>query len=139
MKLIVHELATSLVQNLISPRNVFCVALRPHLVRYGNPTGTLKMQILDTSNNVLADSETLNISSIGSNTYWHGVIRFYIDYGLRKDTEYKFKLVAGGGYSFSESAYIGWCNDYDLSKYDTDYTPSSFIDRPLDLEIWERN
>jgi hypothetical protein len=143
MKLVVHELGiegtAELIQQVSSDRNTILYAIRPHLYRHNFPTGSLKVQVLDDSDDVVAESETLSIADIspGSNFY-HGYVRFYINGGLSKDRTYKIKLVGTGGYIFDESAYVGWCNDYDLQKYPRDYTPSGALTSPLDLEIWER-
>jgi hypothetical protein len=138
MKLIVHELeASGLVQELTATKTTNIYAVRPHIYRHNFPTGSLKMQILDTSDNLIGESAEVTIASIGSADFFHGYVRFLFSCGVTKDTSYKFKLVSTGGYSFNESAYIGWCNGYDLGKYDTTYT-TSIINTPLDLEVWER-
>jgi hypothetical protein len=54
---------------------------------------------------------------------------------LKKGQSYSLKLV-GTGYSFSEPAYVGWCNGYDLGKYDSTTVPADIYQSPLDLEIW---
>lgn len=137
MKLIVHELGPAgLSQKLIPDRNMFLAAIRPHILRYGRPTGSLKVELRDTTNDLIAESNVVNISDIGSADYFHGYIRFDISAGLQKDTEYVFKVVGGDGYSFSESAYIGVCNDYDLRKYPTSYPVAEGVYAPLDMEVW---
>jgi hypothetical protein len=90
------------------------------------------------SDNLIAESDSIDISDIGSMAFFHGYVRFYIDALLAKDTEYKFILVGEGGYSFSEAAYCGWVNAYDLGKYPVGYSPENSLHYPLDVEIWDK-
>lgn len=144
MRLVVHELgASGLVQVIRSPKNALVVAVRPHLYRHNFATGNLKIQVLDESDVLLAESETLDIADLTTDSdnplaYFHGFVRFDVSVGMKKDTVYKIKLVGGGGYSFGESAYIGWCNAYDNGHYTADYVPTNDLYEPLDLEIWDR-
>lgn len=139
MKLIVHELkAAGLIQEIKAPRNVLVEAIRPHIYRHNSPTGSLKIQILDDSDVLITESEVIDIDDIGSQDFFHGYVRFLINVGLKEGLTYKIKLVGLSGYTFSESSYIGWCNDFDLSKYLASYNPATPLNRPLDIEIWER-
>jgi hypothetical protein len=139
VKLCVHELTGSgLTQELIADRNVNVVAIRPHIYKHNAPAGTLKVKILDASDVEIAESDAVTITNISGQPFYHGYVRFYINAYLKRDETYKIKLVGEGGYSFNESAYVGWCNDYDSAKYDTDYVVAHAVVRPLDLEIWER-
>lgn len=113
-------------------------AIRPRLFRYGSPTGTLQIQILDVNLRFIqASSETITISTIGSNTYWHGWQRFNISTQLKANTTYAFQIISGGGYSFSESAWVGWANDFDMRRVTPTYTPRSDAQDPRDAEVWE--
>lgn len=140
MKLILEELQGSgLSQKITAAENISLYAIRPHLYRHNVPSGTLKMQLLTPSDTLLAESETINISAIGSLAFFHGYVRFVFDnYGLKEGTEYKIKLVGTGGYGFSEASYIGWCNGFDLGQYPPTYSPEGFIQYPFDMEIWKR-
>ncbi len=139
MKLIVHELdAVEVAQVLTPEKNTIVEAVRPHIYRHNFPSGSLKMQIYDESDVLVAQSELVDIADIGTQAFFHGYVRFLIDAYLTEGEPYKFKLVGAGGYSFSEPAYCGWCNGFDLVKYDIDGTPLSPLHYPLDLEIWER-
>lgn len=138
MRLIVHELkSTPLYQKIKPSRNTIVEAIRPHLVKFANPSGSLKLQIQDSEGNVIAESESLTITDLSEATYSHGKYRFYINAHLKKDTTYRVALLSEG-YSFSEAAYVGWCNSYDLSSYDANYTPSTGYSAPLSLEVFER-
>lgn len=140
MKLIIHELkASGLSQALIPDKNMMLEAVRPHIYRHNWPTGSLKIQVLDSEDNVLSESETVSIEDIGSENFFHGYVRFLVNLGLQKDQTYKFKVVGDDGYSFEESAFIGVCNDYDLRKYDAVNSPSGTLYAPFDLEVWTRS
>lgn len=139
MKLIVHELVSSLywaVESPLDPRVIR--GIRPHLLRYGAPTGSLYMEIRKASDETLyATSETIAVSSIPVGTYWHGFIRFYTNFILPASTNLKVYLKSSGGYAFAETAYIGWCIEWDsLRKYDmsSDYFVTE--DAPFDCELW---
>lgn len=143
MKLLVHELMTTLEQQVTTNhRNILIEAIRPHIYKHANPSGSLSIKLKDLNDQTIASSNTLTISTIhttgfSSATYGHGYIKFDIDAFLRKETTYKIVLEASG-YTFSESAYIGWCNGFDLGKYDSTYSPNVGFSAALDLEIWER-
>lgn len=136
MTLIVSELRTLLFQ-VITPQETCQVeAIRIHLYKHNFPTGTFKLEIRDTNNNTLASgSETFSASDFSSADYFHGQIRFYIKAHLQKGRQYRVVLVPTG-YTFSESAYIGWCNSYELKSYDVSYEYENDIEAPLSLEIW---
>lgn len=146
MTLIVYELITTVYQEiLVGSHDIQLAACRPHLLRFGNPAGSLQMKILDVNGNYIASSDSVAISAIGSydssgslvaSNYWHGYIRFLLTTQLKKATKYRLQLLSSG-YTFSESAYIGWCNDFDLRKVQPTFSPSSGTAAPLDLELWE--
>ncbi len=139
MKLVVHELVTSLEQHLtVQDKIVQVVAVRPHLYRHNFPTGSLKVEIRDMADALVAESNTVAIADIGSEDFFHGYVRFDVSALLNKDTEYKFKLVHSGGYSFDEAAYCAWCNSFDLERYPKNFSPSSDFRYPMDVEIWQR-
>lgn len=138
MKLIVNELKTALMYQEISPsKNTIIAAIRPHLYIHNNPAGSLKLQILDQNNELIVESETLAISTMTSALYYHGYIRFYINFYAQKDQIYRIKLTSSG-YTYSSTSYVAWCNDWDLSKYQSDYTLTVDNKTPLDMEIWSR-
>lgn len=141
MTLIVHELgldATPTFQELTPSKNTIVEAVRPHIIRYASPSGSLQVRIADSTGATIATSEVVSMASIGTGTYWHGHIKFDVDTYLRKDTTYRFYIEGVSGYSFSESAYIGVCKEFENKKYPASYTPSTDFDSALDLEIWER-
>lgn len=139
MKLIAHELkAAGLLQTLEAPKDMLVVAIRPHLYRHHFATGSLKIQVLDNSDVLLTESEVIDIADIGSLNFFHGSVRFLVSLGMTKNTTYKIQLVGLNGYSFNESAFIGWCNGFDLGVYPETYSPSTNLKDALNMEIWEK-
>lgn len=138
MILLVEELKTELVATIKSTeghRNIRHI--RPHIFRKAAPTGSLKVQLRDSSGGLIAESNSVTIASIGSDTYFHGYVKFDLTAQLKEDVTYRVALVPTGGYSFSESNWIGWCNGFDLGKYPGTYTDAEGYSAPLDLELWE--
>ena len=141
MTLIVYEIKGSGVsQEIIPKKHTIVEAIRPHIYRHRWPSGKLKLQIFDADNNLVAESKSVDISTItlSSEPFFHGYVRFDINAYLAKDSRYIIKIVGTDGYVFSESAYCGVCNGYDLGKYPSTFQPKSDLNEPLDLEIWER-
>lgn len=139
MKLIVHELEAGGLEQIITPdKNTNVEAIRPHLVRYGHPVGTLKLELYDESAALVATSSSVTIDDIGSMDYFHGYVLFPINVAMKRDQAYTLKLVAEDGYTFDESAYVGWVNGHDLAKYPINGTPASHFNYPIDYEVWAR-
>lgn len=138
MKLVVAELVTELSQQIKSVGGVRNVRhIRPHLFRKGAPAGGLKLEVRDANGGLIATSNTVLNSAIGSLTYAHGYVKFDVTVQLASEQIYEVALVPTGGYSFAESDWIGWCNGYDLGKYPEITPTSGSFNKPLDLEIWE--
>lgn len=112
-------------------------AIRPHILKYGSPSGSLFMRIQNSSGVTLADSEVVTIASISAVAYWHGYLRFNCNYILAASTDYFIQLCSLGGYSYADAAYIAWCSAYNDPHYDRSYSPSSGFNSPLAMELWE--
>jgi hypothetical protein len=143
MKMLVQELSnTALDQAVTVDRNIIVKAIRPHLYRHNFPTGSLKIQILDSGASVIAESEVIAISDIKLTAtpvaFLHGYVRFYINAYLKKGEQYTIRLIGQDGYTFNESAYCGWVNGFDLAKYPLTSVPASHYNYPFDFEVWER-
>lgn len=137
MILVVHELVTVLKQEInLLDKDLLVHAIRPHIYRHNSPTGSLHLEIWDENEKTIAQSSSVAIASIGTAAYFHGYVEFPFVEPLKAGSTYWVALKATGGYSFSESAYIGWCNDYDLRKVDADYTPNEGVSAALDMEFW---
>lgn len=136
MKLIVHELLSSLSQTLTPEKNIQVCAVRPHLYVHNFPAGKVKVQIKTADGTVIGSSDEIDISSITEASYFHGYVRFNVGAHLMKNRTYLISVVAGTGYSFSDTSYVGVCADYDLRKYDPAYSPAEGMQAPLDIEVW---
>lgn len=146
-KLIVHELGitgsfgnTELKQLItVGNRDILAHAIRVHLYKHLAPAGSVYLQIQDTNGKKVKDSEVLANTAISSASYYHGMIKFEIQAALKKNTQY-YVVLKSSGYTFSESAWIGWCNDYDLRRVPVNFTTPSTIgvNSPLGMEIWSR-
>jgi hypothetical protein len=145
MKLIVEPLGetfATLEQKITPSKNTFVTNIRPHVYKHNLPTGDLRVKILDSSMVLLATSNAVTIASIdsafSSDDFVHAYIKFDVEWGLQKDTDYFIQLSTEGGYSFAEGAYMGWCKDYDLRKYTASYTGNVGMNSSYDMEIWEK-
>jgi hypothetical protein len=143
--LVVDDLDTTLTQKVTPTETLILGAIRPHILIFGNPAGCLRVDIYDSANTtLLKSSEDLMISDIKTQgniteSYFHGYIRFNIDWGLVKDTEYSIRLEGLAGYSPTVSDYIGWCRDFDTRKYTASYTPNEGFNSSFDIEFWQQD
>lgn len=136
MTLVVHELVTFLAQPLTATlKNREIVAVRPHLVKYGNPAGSFYLEIQDQSANPIATSNALTAAEISSASYFHGHVKFDVSATIRLGRTFRVALKSTG-YTFSESNYIGWCNDYDSRIYSLGFDDPAIDQMPLDVQIW---
>lgn len=136
MKLIVHEISTSVSQKLTPDANTQVSVIRPHIYVHNKPTGTLKVQVAMPDGTLVAESAWLDIQTICTLPYFHGYVRFDVSANLKRGVEYMVSVVAGGGYTFSESGYVGVCNDFDSRKYDISSPITHPWYAPLDVEVW---
>ena len=152
MKLLIEELATSgsLFQEItVGDDNIFLTNVRLHLYKHGHPPGGVTCEIQDTNGRTIKASAAVTVSAIDaditptSSDFFHGLVRFTLDTPLKKNTNYRVALIAGGSYAFSEAAapttgYLGWCKDYDLRKIDTDYSPDTGFNSAFIHELWAK-
>lgn len=138
MTLIVSECMPTVYQVITPTDPIFLYAIRPHLYIHGSPAGTVNVQLQDDNGLVIAESTPVTITSLKTLTYAHAYYRFFITANLIENITYRIAVVCGGGYSFSESAYVGVCHDWDNTKAALSYTADTSIEKPLDIEIWER-
>lgn len=136
MNLLVCELNGACFQPVTTDENVIHItAIRPHLYKHLAPAGSFYIQIQDANGKKIANSNSLTAANISASNYFHGYVRFDINASLFPETQYRIALKSSG-YSYSDSAYIGWCTDYDLRKY----TLTGFATGEawaLDMEIWQ--
>jgi hypothetical protein len=136
MTLLVNEIITSVYQAITPNKNKIIAVIRPHLYIKNRPIGTVKVQLMTADRTIINESLPITISTITASNEYHGYVTFYIDAFLKKDVTYLVNVVCEGGYTFSNSAYCGVCNDYDLRKYKTQSPIKHQRNAPLDLEVW---
>lgn len=142
MKLVVHELKSDgLIQVItVGHQSLDVTAIRPYLYFHNEASGSLKLQITDENESVVAESAELTIdeikTAISSQGFDHGYLRFYIAAHLRKNTTYGVRLVGTNGYTFAEGAYVGWCNDFDFRIVDALWSPNVGTNGALLMELW---
>jgi len=115
--------------------------IRPHIYRRQTPAGSLKVQIFNQKGFLVSESNTVNISQIGvggviNSDFAHGNVQFDIETPLKKDRTYRIGLLAFNGYTFTDTAHIGFV------KANPDFTkvPKAFITgNELDIELWGRD
>lgn len=136
--LIVSECDPSVYQQITADENMFVVAIRPHLYIHGSPSGTVKVQVQDENGYVITESSAQTITDLKTATYAHKYIEFELNTNFVEGSVYRLAVVCEGGYSFSESAYVGVCLDWDNPKINASYNPNVGASAALDFEIWVR-
>lgn len=135
--LIVHELITTLTQEFKVPSLVQAMEVkhvRPYLYKNGSPTGTIQMEIGD-GNIKMAQSATLDVSTISAVAYAHGPYKFDLSAHLRPGDTYQLTMRAVT-YVFDANNFVGWCNGFDLGFNDPTYEPNGYTAAPLHFELW---
>lgn len=143
MNLVIHELtALNITQEIeIGDTALQVEAIRPHLFKWLNPAGSLKFLIKDEpGTTTLFESDAVTVQSITdvSGDYFHGPVKFPMLAALQANTKYQVVLTGISGYTFSESAYIGLCNGFDLKVVQNSYSPASSLEESLIFEVWAR-
>lgn len=144
MQLLVEEFdSTPLRQEItIGTQDLYLNTVRPHLYKHNSPSGELVLRLLDSNQRVIKETSALTVAAWEAAEslldFAHQYVSFEIDTPLKSGTTYYVELEAQGGYSFSESAYLGWCYDYDLRKVSADYTPNAGYNSAFDFEFWAR-
>lgn len=136
--LVVSELVSTLTQYVRPKRSGQLKAIRPHLLVFGNPAGSLRVEVVDIDGKVIAVSNSVPIASIKTLAYAHKYVRFDITCPVIAGEDYGLSLVAEAPYAFAETDYVGLCHDWDDTKVDLDYTPGNDLEKPYDFETWIR-
>lgn len=122
----------------VGSESKYIYAVRPHLYKHGNPSGSLVMKLYESNGTTLrATSESIALSSIGSTTFFHGKIRFLINSGLVASTNYYLKLESSG-YTYNASNFVGWCRDFDDRIYTANFTTNLGMSSPYFFEFWTK-
>lgn len=111
--------------------------IRAHIVKWGSPSGSLYLQVQDSAGNKIKDSDAVTIASLPTTngSYFHGMIRFTINIGLRAGNTYKIQLKSSG-YTYAATAFIGVATDHNGPKYQTADEDMTGFGAPLDMEFW---
>jgi hypothetical protein len=140
MKLLIEELKSASVGQKITPNQNYNIeAIRPHLYKHNTATGSILVTVHDTNGNVIASSTPILISALSASTFFHGHVTFNIKASLQAGVEYLVRVTGIGGYTFSESAYVGFCRDFDFHTYPATYPVSGALASPFDIQIWARS
>jgi hypothetical protein len=91
------------------------------------------MQVQTSGGTAIASSASVTITDISASNYFHGYVRFLLNVTLAASTSYYISLQSSG-YTYSDSAFVAWCTDFDLRKYSLGYSGAD----PLDMEIFTR-
>lgn len=110
----------------------------PYLMVYGAPGGSVTMQLQDSNGSKIADSQTVSIATIlGSDAVYHGWYAFSISATVKRGQSYRVEMVTSGGYSYSQSTFIGWCNSWERqNRFPATYNPTMGLDAPLGIDFW---
>lgn len=139
---IIEELKTTLEQDFtISLNRVYQMAgVSIGLVLFNNPAGTFTASIKSGSTTLGSKSFTASevIAALETTDgYMWGRVSLEFDQPLklRKGT-YTIELSASG-YTFNESAYLGWIRPHENIWTQITYTPSGDLEKPLDYRLFE--
>lgn len=138
--LIVDELITELFQDITysSSERAIIASIMPYLMMYNAPTGTFTFSVLNGSTVLFSKTFTsadikasLNTTSNYAHVFFPIVPTEQVE--LEKGT-YRFKLTSSG-YTFSESAYIGWIRQHEDLSLPLGYAPADDYSNPLSVRI----
>lgn len=133
MRIAYHELGldgnSALIR--IKDRPVFMDHVKVHIYKHLAPAGTLRLLLCDRNNVITLASADVIISTISSANYFHGMVKFDLQYPLAANTEYYLVMNTAGGYSYDPNAFVGWVLAGSLQNNDGAAAAS------LHFEIWE--
>lgn len=138
MDLLFSELKNEAFQEITMLEDCNLVNIRPHILKFGNPAGSLKVQVKDSNGFLIEESNSVEISSISALTFAHGYVKFDIITPLKKDQVYRINVVAFNGYAFTMSDFAGLCKDFDLRKVEATYLPNIGFNSAYDIELWRK-
>ncbi len=136
--LILSECMPTVFQEITMTKSMFVAHIVPRLFVYGSPAGTVKVQLQDANGRVIRESNTVTITDVKTLAYGNKYVRFDIAANLINEQIYRVAIVCGGGYSFSESAYVAVNLDWDKPKRPATYINNSGANAALDFDLYER-
>lgn len=112
--------------------------IRPQLIGFNDPTGTVYLEVRRHSDGFLiGNSDTVDLADVATLNYWHGYVAFDFEFGMQEDVEYRVTILPGT-YVYSASSYVAWAKDYGFQKYDTSYGAGGPGAAAFDMEMWIR-
>lgn len=139
MKIIVDELKTTLSQSFSVYKREHLGAIRPFLYKHLSPSGTFTFSIiqnattLGSKNFTSADIEALD--GVTALNYYHGAFRVLFDNPIVLNPGTVEIKLSHSGYTFSESAYLGWIREHERTVNQFTDTGNDF-QNPLAVELW---
>lgn len=76
-----------------------------HIIKYGSPSGTMRLELLSASAATLTTADVL-LSALPTD-YFHGMIKFDLTYPLQRNTNYYLNLNSAGGYAHGANDFFG--------------------------------
>jgi hypothetical protein len=139
-KLLVEELKTSLSEGFIlsNTQRYQIAAILPHLYIHNEPSGNFTFTLKKGANTIF--SKTFNVTQIKSTIenaldFSHLWLPIIPDLPTQVESgEYLFELTASG-YTFNESAYIGWCRNFEEMSFKGDFGQFNSDENNLQLRL----
>ena len=139
---LVHELKGSLSQvwRFAGERNYNLQYIRPFLFVFGMPSGTFALKVKDGAEelgSVTFTAADLKTALGTSDDYFYAWFRLnFSDKLSLKKGNYTVELSIASGYTFNESAWIGWISEHEFLHNDIDYTPQFDKENPLSTQFF---
>lgn len=120
--------------------------IRLHLMGYNSPSGDLRLRVLKDATSrgsvtqSVSDIETQVDADLGTaHAFWHGFVRFEFDSVLvfNESDVIELELTGVNGYTFSESAYIGWRKEHEDYTNELADEDSGTFEKPFAYQLWE--
>lgn len=142
--LVVDELQTTLTQNFTIDlnRRFELTAVRPYLLMYNSPSGTFTLSLKEgatthASVNFTSAEIKSDLSTSNDYAYLWKTLQFSNPVFLSKGS---YSLVlSSSGYTFSESAYLGWIKEHEnIFNNTVDLSGVGSFDYPLSYQLFEK-
>lgn len=142
MKIVVEPLKSSLEQTFNAKKRTQIHSISAWIYKHLSPAGAFKIEIWQAGAK-LTESDPVTSSDIETNTnstnlnYYHGYYRFlFSGAAFVNEGDFILKLVQTG-YTYSDSAYLGWVKPHESITVDLDYTPVDAKENPFGVQIWK--
>ncbi len=143
--LVLDELKTTLEQDFTlnedSLTGMRIKAIRPLLYLHNDPTGTftisLKQGVTTIDSKALTMAEILSNANFSAGQYHWGVFNFEFDQynTIKRGLTYTIEL-SSSGYSFTESAYVGWIKPHEDLVNTFNEVVDIFTKNPFGYQLW---